>query len=255
MESRYKNYLLITIIATLVVLSFNTIWFVSSYSRAAEPTSYRSFSVSGEGSVTTIPDVAEFSFGIVTQGGIDLTATQEENTKTANNAITLLKELGVEEKDITTSNYNVSPRYQYYNCYQGNTVCPPAEIVGYTVTESINVRVRNFDILGDLLSGVVEKGANTVSQLQFTVDDSTELQNEARKEAIDNAKAKAQALAKAGGFRIGRLLSIQENSVSPPFYYDTMTMEAGKGGAASSPDIQPGSTDVDITVTLRYEIR
>lgn len=250
MENSLKN----TLIITLLILALSAAWFVSSYSRAAEPASFRSFSVTGEGSVTAIPDIAQFSFGVVTQGGIDLTATQEQNTQKTNDAIGFLKEQGVKEERITTKQYSVEPRYQYYNCYQGNDVCPPPVIVGYTVSQQVQVKVLDFGILGGLLSGVIDKGANTISQLSFTVDDPTELENEARKEAAEKAKAKAEALAKAGGFKIGRLLAIQENSagLSPmPMY--AAALEGGKGGAA--PSIEPGSQDIEVSLTLKYEIR
>ena len=251
MDNSLKN----TVIATLLVLAVSAVWFVSSYSRAAEPASFRSFQVSGQGSATTVPDIAQFSFGTITQGGVDLAATQEENTEKTNGAIAFLKEQGIDEKDIATKNYSVQPRYQYYSCSEGGSVCPPAEIVGYTVNQQIQVKVRDFSIIGSLLSGVVENGANTVSQLSFTVEDSTQVENEARKEAIEKAQAKAKAIAEAGGFRVGRLLSIQESSAVPAPMYEYATMDAGRGGAASTPSIEPGSQETEVSITLTYEIR
>jgi len=248
-----KNYFLLTVIGALIVFALSTVWFVASYSKAAEPASFRSFQVSGEGSVTTIPDIAEFSFGVITQGGIDLAQTQNENTKDTNAAIAFLKKEGIEEKDITTKTYRVNPRYQYYDCSGENGPCPPSEIVGYTVQQTIQVKVRDFGAIGSLLAGVVENGANNVSQLSFTIDDKTEVQNEARARAIKKAKEKAQAIAKAGGFQVGRLLSIQE-SFSPSFDY--VTLESSRGETPSStPSIEPGSQEVSITMILKYEIR
>ena len=253
MNNSLQNRLHLTIIGTLVVFAISTLWFVSSYSRAAEPSSFRSFQVSGEGSVTTIPDIAQFSFGVITQGGIDLGVTQEENTKDANASIAFLKDQGIEKEDISTKAYQVTPRYQYYNCNRENGPCPPPEIVGYTVGQTIQVKIRDFSVIGNLLTGVVERGANNVSQLSFTVDDPTEIQNEARKEAIEKAKAKAKALAEAGEFRVGRLLSIQEGSASAP-RYDFVTIESAQGGTPS-PSIEPGSQEVEVNVTLTYEIK
>jgi len=250
-----KDRLYLTIIATLIVFAISTLWFVSSYSRAAEPASFRSFQVSGEGRITTIPDIAQFSFGVITQGGIDLGITQEENTKEVNAAIAFLKNQGIEKKDIATKTYQVNPRYQYYSCSGENGPCPPPEIVGYTVKQTLQVKVRDFNVIGALLAGVVENGANSVSQLSFIIDDPTAVQNEARKEAIEKAKAKAQALAEAGGFKVGRLLSIQEGTASPP-RYDFVSLEAAREGAPTpAPGIEPGSQDVEITVTLTYEIK
>ena len=249
-----KNHLLYTIIGTLVVFALSAVWFVASYSKATEPASFRSFQVSGEGSITAIPDIAEFSFGIITQGGVDLTQTQEENTKEVNAAIAFLKEQGIEKKDIATKSYRVNPRYQYYSCNGENGPCPPPEIVGYTVTQTIQVKVRDFRVIGGLLAGVVENGANSVSQLSFTIDDKTKVQNEARAKAIENAKEKAVAIAKAGGFKVGRLLSIQE-SFSPSFD-DYITLESSRKGIPSlTPTIEPGSQEVSITMILTYEIR
>lgn len=248
MDNSLKN----TIIATLLVVAASTVWYVSSYSKAAEPASFRSFQVSGEGTSQAIPDIAQFSFGVLTQGGIDLKTIQQENSLKTNDAIAFLKARGIEEKDIATQNYSVEPRYQYYNCFEGGSECPPPDIVGYTVTQQVKVKVRDFSIIGELLSGVVENGANTVTQLSFAVDDPTEVQNEARKEAVEKAKTKARALAEAGEFRIGRLLSIQEGFSAFP-QYDYVALEGRGGGAA--PTIEPGSQEIAVNVTLVYEIR
>jgi len=254
MNNSLKDRLSLTIIATLIVFAVSTLWFVSSYSRAAEPASFRSFQVSGEGSATAIPDIAQFSFGVITQGGIDLGITQEQNTTEVNASIAFLKDQGIEKKDISTKTYQVNPRYQYYNCSGENGPCPPPEIVGYTVQQTVQVKVWDFSAIGTLLAGVVENGANSVSQLSFTIDDPTAVQNEARKEAIEKAKAKAQALAEAGGFKVGRLLSIQEGAASSP-RYDFVTLESASRGGAPTPSIEPGSQEVKVSITLTYEIR
>jgi len=252
MDNSFKKYLSLAIIATLIVFSLSMLWFVSAYSKNVQPASFRSFVVSGQGSVNTIPDIAQFSFEVLTQGGIELSEIQEQNAQKMNGAIAFLKEQGIEEKDITTKTYSVQPRYQ--KCFRSaeNRVCPPPEIVGYTVRQQVQVKVRDFSILGGLFSGVVEQGANTVSQLSFTIDDPTQIQNEAREKAVEKAKEKAQALAKAAGFKVGRLLSIQEGTLKSS-RYDFVRLEAV--GAAPAPNIEPGSQDVEITVTLTYEIK
>lgn len=243
----------------MAALAIATLWYVRSYSLVIEPSSFRSFSVSGEGKTVAIPDVAEFSFSVLTQGGKDLGALQKENTVKMNRAIGIVKAAGVSEKDIKTQQYSIEPRYQYSNCRYDNLVdsgksCPPPEIVGYTVQQSVIVKVRNFEKIGGLLSEVVQSGANSVSQLSFTLDDPTEVQNQARTEAIAKAKEKAKFIAKAGGFGLGRLLSIEEGGGYIPIYsYGVAALEAK--GAAPAPRIQPGSQEVKVNVTLRYEIR
>lgn len=247
----------------LLAVAYGVIVYAGAYARSAEPSNFRSFSVSAEGKAVGVPDVARFSFSVVTQGGKDLAKLQEENTKKVNAAIAYVKEGGVEAKDIKTSEYRVEPRYQYYNCARPEssaTPCPPPEIVGYTVTQSVEVKARDFSKVGGLLSGVVTAGANTVSQLSFTVDDPSKLEDQARAEAIEKAQAKAKQVAKAGRFSIGRLLGIDEGGMMPYYRAESVkTMAYGMGGAADmvapAPAVEPGSEDVRVTVTLRYEIR
>ncbi|MEK7626884.1 MAG: SIMPL domain-containing protein [Patescibacteria group bacterium] len=254
-----KQYLNVAIIIMLLAGAYS-VWVYSSAYANSQPMSFRSFSVSGEGKTVVVPDVAQFDFSVTTEGGKDLGALQTENTTKMNKAVDFVKSKGVEAKDIKTQNYNISPRYQSYNCYQPQSSvqpCPPAEIVGYTVSQNVDVKVRDFSKVGDILGGVVASGANTVSQLQFTIDDPDSARAEARAEAIDKAKMKAKELAKAGGFGIGRLLEIYENSVAPVSYAYSMGVESMMKNADASiaPAIEAGSEDVKVNVTLRYEIR
>lgn len=277
-QTDIKKYIGAAAIIALLAFSFSAVRYVLTYDRASEPGSYRSFSVSGTGDAVAIPDVAAFTFEVVSQGGTDLASLQQENTKKVNGAVAFVKSKGVADKDIQTQGYNVEPRYQYFNCasprplyypqgkevnpinYTEPEVCPPSEIAGYTVRTTVSVKVRNFAEVGNILSGVITNGANTVSGLQFTVDDPTAVENEARAEAIEKAKAKAEALADAGDFKLGRLISINEGGFGP--YYDTRMYAAaayGKGGdvavPAPAPTIEPGSHEFSITISLTYEIR
>ena len=267
MSNKIRNYLGIALIVSVIVIAFAGWSFARAYGDSIEPSSFRSFTVSGEGKVTAVPDVATFSFHVITQGGKDIVKLQQENTKKASEAIAFVKEQGVSDKDLKTEAYNVEPRYQYSNCsmpYDASgrpVTCPPPEIVGYTITQTIGVKVRDFSKIGTIFSGVVEKGANSVSQLYFTMDDPASVQNEARAKAITQARAKAQTIADAAGFGIGRLLDVNENGVSPVYYRSEMSAKdsaLGLGGGPSispAPAIEPGSQDVTAYVVLRYEIR
>ena len=248
MDQKIKNYLGVAIIGTLVVSAYGIFSFVRSYEALTETSS---FSTSAEGKVVAIPDIAQFSFSVVTQGGVELQDTQSDNTNKANAAIAFVKSEGVDGKDITTQGYNVEPRYQYFDCSgRQSSVCPPYEIVGYTITQTVLVKVRDFKVIGDLLAGVVENGANTVSQLSFTVEDPALLENQARAQAIAKAKSTAKSIAKAGGFRLGKLLLINEGSYYPGPMFSTAEERDG-----ATPTIEPGSYDVTIHITLTYEIR
>jgi uncharacterized protein YggE len=259
MNNSIKNYLGIAGIIAILLAGWSYWHYVNAYSESIQPSSYRSFSVSAEGKVVAIPDVAQFSFSVISQGGKDLAALQKDNTLKVNKAIAFVKSKGVDSKDIETQGYNVTPRYQYYACTTGAEVCRPAEIVGYEVNQTVSVKIRNFDTTGDILSGVVTNGANTVTQLNFTVDDPTALQDNARNQAIKKAKDKASQVAAAGGFKVGRLLSIEEGNYVPytRAYDYAMPSAAGVSAkeSAPAPTIEPGSQEITTNVTLRYEIK
>lgn len=256
MDEKIKNALGGVAVIVGVLLTFATASYVSSYAKSVDPSSFRDFSVAGDGKAVIVPDVARFSFSVITEGGKDVGMLQQENTKKVNAINAYVKTEGVGEKDIKTLNYNIDPRYQYFSCSGDGKPCPPPEIVGYTINQSVQVTVRDFSKIGALLSGVVANGANSVSQLTFTVDDPTMVQNEARAEAIVKAKQKAQGLAAAGGFRLGKLLSIEESSSQPPYPYPMYDKAMGFGGGGSiAPAIEPGSQEISVSVILRYEMR
>ena len=252
--------------AAVIAFAVAALIYVVYYGKSIQPSSYRSFSVSADGKDISIPDVAEFDFTVLTEGGKDLTALQKQNTDDANKAISYVKSESVQAKDIKTTYYNVSPRYQNYDC--SNTVdssgqttraCPPPSIVGYTITQTVDVKIRDFSKIGDIVGGVVTNGANQVGSLNFTLDDPTSAQDAARAQAIGKAKVKAEGVAQAGGFRLGRLLNIQEGSNPYPVYaeksYSMNSMGGGVPAAAPQPSVEPGSQETDVTVTLTYEIK
>lgn len=258
MNDRLKNYFWLGATVALFASAYAMVSYVGTFARVSEPASYRSFAVSGSGKAVAVPDVAEFTFSVITQGGKNVADLQKQNTEKVNKVIDFIKKNGVEPKDIKTESYNLDPQYQYFNCFANGQPCPPPEIVGYNVTQTVSVKARDFAKTGDLLAGAVQNGANSVSSLNFTVDDPTKLENEARAEAISKAKDKAQDIAKAGGFRLGRLLEISEGGSYPgPMPVLRFDEKAGYGGglgAVPAPTIEPGSHEVRVEVSLRYEI-
>lgn len=255
MNTTLKNIAGGALVLMMLAFSYAAFNFAISYAKVIQPTSFRSFNVNAEGKVVAMPDIAQFTFSVINQGGKNIADLQKDNTKKINEIIKFIKSRGVEAKDISTEGYNLEPRYQYYSC-KDDSACPPAEIIGYTVTQTVSVKVRDFEKTGDLMSGATQNGANSVSNLSFTIDDPTEVQNQARAQAIERAKTKAKAITKAGGFRLGRLLSIEESGAIPYPSYDLLSMSAkGMGGGEMAvPTIEPGSRDVTINVTLKYEI-
>lgn len=255
MSDSLKKYLGWAGIFALVLIGFSAYKYASVYDRSVS--SPRSFSVAGEGKAVVIPDVAEFSFSVITEGGKDVANLQSQNTEKVNAAINYLKEAGLEAKDIKTEGYNINPRYKNNSYYLSSSSLPP-EIVGYTVTQTVSAKIRDFSKTGDILSGIVKAGANSVSSLSFTLDDPTLAQNQARQEAIEKAEKKAKDMAEAAGFKLGKLVSINDSNYYP-YYAKTVSASAyGMGGdmrEEAVPTVEPGSQEVTVNVNLVYEIR
>ena len=202
------------------------------------------FDVSGEGSATTIPDQAETTLGItISQSTVAVAQTQANEV--INNIIKNLKDNGVEEKNITTQNYYINPNYNYSS---GSN-----RIRGYTVSANLLVKFTDFDKLNQSLDSAVTLGANQIGGVSFTLSpkSTAEAQDQAREEAVAQAKRKAESLAKAAGIRLGRIVNIQENSLQPPTPILRSLETATPSDGATQ--IQPGTTEIKLTVTLSYE--
>lgn len=250
-----KNIIYSVVCVSFLVVAYSAYSYSQTY---ADSMMLRSFSVAGEAKVNAVPDIAIVDLGVVTEGGTDVAKLQEQNTTKMNKIIDYLKVQKIESKDIKTSGYNLTPRYQYSSCFGGG-VCPPPVIVGYTVTQNATVKIRDFKIIGKVLQGVVINGANSVSQLNFTFDDIDSLLGTVKGEAVKKAQLKAEALAKTAGFRLGKLLSIEDNgNPYQPMPYGIgggADMAVMKSVAAPAPTIEPGSQDLTASVVLRYGIK
>lgn len=239
----------------VVVLALSAIIYVYQYGRSIDQVyPNRIFTVDGEAKMETATDIATFTASVVTEGGKNVADIQKQNVDKMNTINAFLKEKGVEKKDLQTSQYSLTPRYTYSNCAYGGT-CPPPTISGYTLTQTLSVKVRNLESIGDILSGIVEKGANNVSGISFTVDDDTDAKQAARTEAIAKAKVKAEQIAKAGNFRLGKLVSLYEDSSVTPYAQTGY----GLGGAADAktatpPVIEPGTQSGTVRMNLTFEI-
>lgn len=252
MNTKIKDGLGVALILTMAILALTAVGYVKTYSRSLGPLSLRNFTVDGEGEVVAVPNVGQFSATVITEGGENVEALQVENSKKSDSVVSFLKNNGVEEKDIQTSRYSVNPKYQSFRCDFGDA-CPPAKIAGYVVTQTVTVKVRNLDSAGELLAGVVENGSNSVSGLTFTIDDTVELEKEARALAVTQARDKAQAIAEAGEFKLGDILSVQ--TVDSPVYSVNEFADARGGELSPAPAIEPGSEKVTARVIVTYEIR
>lgn len=215
--------------------------------------------VQGRGEVFAKPDIGTFSFSVLAEGK-DANQAQTKSAESVNTIVAFLKEAGVEDKDVKTDNYNLNPKYNYDQrpCPFGS-YCPQGEptLVGYEVSQSITVKVRDLAKAGDLITGVGGKGATNMSNLQFTIDDESVLKAEARTKAIADAKVQAEKLAKDLGVHLGRMTGYYEDQ---PGGYPMPMMESARGGdmmnakAGLAPAVPTGENNLVSTVTLTYEV-
>lgn len=201
---------------------------------------------SGQGKATIAPDIAEVSLTVFSEGA-DVKRSQDDNTKKMNAIIAFLDAQEVAKKDRTTSQYTISPQYDY--------VQSGRRFRGYEIRQTLNVKIRDFAKISTILNQAVTLGANEVGNLNFTVEDKDEVLTKARDEAIAKAKAKAETLAQALGIKLGRIVGFSEGgSPAPePLYFRTEALGVG-GGGDSSPNIEAGQNEFVSNVTLTYQI-
>lgn len=228
----------------LIFAGFNQLvnaW--NNYRNAGATNIYQTVSFTGEGKVKATPDTARADIGLVTEGK-DTITVQNENSSKMNAVIKFLKERGINEADIKTSNYSLSPKYEYSK--------GKSSLVGYILNQNLTVTVRNIDKIGEILDGAVSSGANRIDSVSLFVDKPEELKNKAREEAVKQAKEKAATTSKIAGLRLGRLVGFSEGFLGePPMFFEAL----GKGGAAPTPQIEPGTQEIKINVTLTYLIK
>jgi uncharacterized protein len=255
MNTYIKNVLGGACAVSVILIGFATYGAGRAFVDSRDPASIRSFSVNGEGVVKAIPDVAEVTLGVITESNTDVVEDlQKQNTNASNAIISFVKSRGVKKEDISTVNYDIRPKYEYSSCVFGSgKPCPPPKISGYEISHNIKVKIRDFGEIGTLLSGVVEKGANSVSQLSFTIDDESLLISNARDIAIDDARDKAKSLARVAGFGVGKILSIQEHSSPRPIFFESSMRSMDVSGSA--PVVEAGTKEIKSGVTITYEMR
>jgi uncharacterized protein YggE len=215
----------------------------------------RTVSFQGEGEVFAIPDIANISFS-AQQDGATVAEAQKTVTTKINAAIAVLKSSGIADADIQTTDYSANPKYDVQPPCMTN-YCPyiASKIIGYTVNQTISVKVRDTNSSGALLDGLAKAGVTNISGPDFTIDDPNALQAQARAKAIDDAKAKAKVLADQLGVRLGSIVSFSESGQSPIYYAKTGGAMAMDSVAAPAPTLPVGQNKITSNVTITYEIQ
>jgi len=206
-------------------------------------------SVVGEGKVEVVPDTAKVDVGISVQKVATVDAAQTEMDEINNAIIAAMQELGIDKKNIQTSNYSIYPSYDYSS---GTEVAN-----GYNGNVSVSIKTTNIEQVSQVIEAATAAGANQVQGTSFQVEDPAKYREQARNMAIENAKAQAQQLADSLGIKLGKVVNIVEYSPSSgspvmPMYAASEARGLGGGGG---PDIQPGSQEITSVVTLYFEKR
>lgn len=241
MRTKYLAFAILAILALAVSACGPT-----TINQAA-PVTPRTLSVSGLGVVYLTPDIVYINVGVNTQRENAAEAV-EINKEQTSKVIAAIKDFGVDEKDIRTTNFSIWSNPQYD---------PNGQITGtnYSVDNTVNVTVRDLDKLGDLLDAAVQAGANNIYSIQFDVEDKADANKEARAQAMEDAKLEAQELAEIAGVELVTIETINYYEGSPTPYFE------GKGGggggevANMAVPIQPGQLAISVTVNITYSIK
>jgi hypothetical protein len=232
---------LITLIGLLAILVLSA----CSGGNNATP---NNMSASGQGVIYVTPDVAYINIG-VTSKNADVATALEQNNADSTKVAEALKELGVGANDIQTSAFNIYPQPEYG---------PDGQIIRtlYQVDNTIYITVRDLQSLPKLLSEVVKSGANQIYGISFDVVDKTKAISEARKMAIDDAKANASEIAAAAGIQLGKLVSVNVyTSGSPTPMYEGKNGLGGGAMAASNVPVSAGQLIITVNADLAFEIK
>ncbi len=211
----------------------------------------QSVSVNGTGRATVAPDRFTFSVGVQTVADTVDEAVSENNRRVAA-VIAALKKAGATDADIQTGNFNIWPQQDYQ---EGRL----PRILGYQVSNNINVRSTKVDTAGKLLGVAIAAGVNTSSGINFEVADPSRGRDEGLRKAFEDARAKAALLAQAAGRTLGPAILISEGVARMPQPYPVdqraMAMEARVGNVAGDVPVEAGTQERTYNVTVTFELR
>ncbi len=263
MEStNYKKHVMLAGTLALVCVAFAAIAFgFNSLDAIKHPNGQvAQISVSGEGEVTAVPDIATVSFTVRESAKTVPDAQKLAEAKIAA-GIKALEALGVEKKDTKTLSYTVNPKYESQQTgYCTGYVCPPTKtvVIGYEVTQSVTVKVRKVDQAGEVIGVLGKANITEINGPEFTVDDMDKAQADAKALAIKEAQEKAEVTAKALGVRLGSITQFSEdgNGGYYPVMYRAASMSYDMGGAkAEAVSLPQGESVIKSRVTITYTLK
>ena len=220
-------------------------------SAAGEAPGGPSIVVTGTGEAAAKPDRALVNFTVLRTADTARAALDAANVAMADVAKGM-RALGIEDRDLQTSGFSISPQYRYDNGKEGGQ--EPPTLVGYEVRNSLTVRVRDLKRLGEILDRAVSLGVNQGGDISFEVSEPTQAQNEARREAVADARQTAEVFAKAAGVTLGAVRAISdEQGSSPPVPLARSSMKLMSAQASSVP-VETGETSFTASVRMVFGI-
>ncbi len=218
---------------------------------AEEPTPR--ITVSGEGEAAAAPDMALVSVTVLREGDT-ARAALDANNAAMSDVLAAMKAFGIAEKDLQTSGFSIQPRYVYADPNKGETFEP--KITGYSVYNTLGVRVRDLARVGEVLDQSVTLGVNQGGNITFVKDDTSAVMEEARKKAVENAIAKAKTITSTAGIGIGRILDMSEQIFQPgPIPMMQADMAVMKSAGAPSVPVATGENSYRVTVNVTFELK
>jgi len=255
METFLKDKKLnITVFIFIIILSlFVAAKLFSEIKSDQFPSSVNVITVDGSGEVLATSDIATLDVTVTKDG-----ATAKEAQSLLNEMVTksleYLKGQNIEDKDIKSEYGGLSPKYAYtcytYSCYDNQ------KVIGYTATQTVTVKIRDVDSANTVRTGLANLGITNISGPTFSIDDEKAYQNEAQAKAIEEAKTKAEVLAKQLGVKLGKIVSFSDNSNGNGYYLKAMAVGAAmEDSVSSAPTLPKGENKITSSVTITYEIK
>jgi uncharacterized protein len=235
----------------IAVLIINVVFFVmpmiSGLTRSFVPS--RTITVSAQGMTVATPDEADITFSVVSQGSNPSTLSDNNNNKMLA-VLQFVSSQGIASSDIATTNYDLSPNYNYDPTTSRNY------ITGYTLTQTVQVKIRDLGIVASTLGGLAPLGVNQIGGVNYTFQNPNEFVAIARANALTNAETEASQLAAQAGASLGPVVTVTESSYVPIPPGPIFAQAAGVGAmAASAPSLSPGTQNVTDMVNVTYELR
>lgn len=216
----------------------------------ADSTTLNTVTASGEGLALAKPDTAELTFTIVSTDPKSKPAL-DRASKTADAVAAAIKKAGVAEEDVQTANMRIDPNYTYD---KGND--QPPTVASYRATIDLRVKVRDMEIVGTVIEAGTGAGASSVNGPTFTLDDDAAASDEAITKAVEDAKRRAEAMAKAAGKSVGDAVSIKETAVEvPQVYSDSALLRMASPAADKGMAVEAGQLDITANVTVVFDLK